>query len=67
MQDIDGKARRKETTKKVKIFVGDNNKMDLGEIGWSGMDFIDLARSVEGSCESGNEPSGSIKCLDFFL
>jgi hypothetical protein len=22
----------------------DNNKMDLGEIGWSGMDWIDLAR-----------------------
>jgi hypothetical protein len=30
------------------------------------MDWIDLPqdRSVEGSCEHGNEPSGSIKCSD---
>jgi hypothetical protein len=41
----------------------ENNMMDLGEMGWSGMDWIDLAqRPVEGSCEHGNEPSGSIKC-----
>jgi hypothetical protein len=34
------------------------------EIGWAGMDWIDLAqdkRPVEGSCEHGNEPSSSIK------
>jgi hypothetical protein len=31
----------------------DNIKMDLREIGWDG---------VEGSCEHGIEPSGSIKC-----
>jgi hypothetical protein len=39
----------------------DNIKMDLREIGWGGMDWIDLG-PVEGSCEHGNEPSGSIKC-----
>jgi hypothetical protein len=41
----------------------DNAKMDLGEIGWGGMDWIDLAedRPVKGSCEHGNEPLGSIK------
>jgi hypothetical protein len=32
----------------------DNIKMDLTEIGWDGMDWIDL----------GNEPSGSIKCWE---
>jgi hypothetical protein len=42
----------------------DNIKLDLREILWGGMDCIDLAldrRPVEGSCEHGNEPSGSIK------
>jgi hypothetical protein len=41
----------------------DNIKLDLREIRWGGMDWIDLAQdggSVEGSCEHGNEPSGSI-------
>jgi hypothetical protein len=40
-----------------------NIKIDLREIGWDGMDWIDLAL-VEGSCEHGNEPSGSIKCWE---
>jgi hypothetical protein len=43
----------------------DNIKIDL--IGWGGMYYIDLAQSrdaVEGSCERGNEPSGSIKCWE---
>jgi hypothetical protein len=38
--------------------------MDLREIGWDGRDWIDLAQdreTVEGSCERGTEPSGSIK------
>jgi hypothetical protein len=46
----------------------DNIKMDLREIGWDGMDWIDLAQGRdqwEGSCEDGNEPSGSIKCWEF--
>ena len=36
--------------------------MDLEEIGWEGIDWIRLApdRDLSGSCESGNEPSGSI-------
>jgi hypothetical protein len=38
----------------------DNIKMDLREIGWGGVDWIDTAQ--EGSCEHGIEPSGSIKC-----
>jgi hypothetical protein len=40
--------------------------MGLREIGWDGMDWIDLSGSgyglVEGSCELGNEPLGSIEC-----
>jgi hypothetical protein len=38
----------------------DNIKMDLREVGWDGMDWIDL----EGSCERGDEPPGSIKCWE---
>jgi hypothetical protein len=42
----------------------DNIKMDLRERRCGGMDWIDLAQdrgSVEGCCEHGYEPSGSIK------
>jgi hypothetical protein len=39
--------------------------MDLREIGWDGMDWIKLAQDREqwrkGSCEHGDEPSGSLK------
>jgi hypothetical protein len=44
-----------------------NIKMDLREMGWDGMGWYGLDRSdsgwgpVEGSCELGNKPSGSIK------
>jgi hypothetical protein len=37
-----------------------NIKMDLREIGWDGMDWIDLAQDSE----HGNEPPGSIKCWE---
>jgi hypothetical protein len=42
IEDIGGKARRKEATGKTKRV--DNIKMDLREIGWGGMDWIDLAQ-----------------------
>jgi hypothetical protein len=45
----------------------DNIKMVLTEIECSGMDWIDLIEDrdqFEGSCERGNEPSGSIKCWE---
>jgi hypothetical protein len=45
----------------------DNIKMDLGAIGWGGMDLIGLAQDgdkVESCCECGNEPLGSIKCWE---
>jgi hypothetical protein len=41
----------------------DNIKIDLREIGWGTMEWIDLAQ-VEGSCEQENELSGSIKCWE---
>jgi hypothetical protein len=39
----------------------DNIKMNLREVGWDGRDWIDL---VEGSCERGDEPPGSIICWE---
>jgi hypothetical protein len=41
-----------------------NIKIDLVEIGWSGMDWIDLAQACGGLCEHGNERSGSINCWE---
>jgi hypothetical protein len=42
----------------------DNIKMDLEEVDWGGMDWIDLAqdRDRAGCCECGNEHLSSIKC-----
>jgi hypothetical protein len=42
-------------------------RMDVEEIGWVDADWIRLAqdRDLSGSCESGNEPSGFIKCKEF--
>jgi len=42
----------------------DNIKMDLQEVGWGGMDWIDLAQNRD-RCKRGNERSGSIKCGEF--
>jgi hypothetical protein len=41
----------------------DNIKMDLREIGWGGMDWIDLYQ-WGAFCEPGNEYLGSIKCWE---
>jgi hypothetical protein len=57
--DVDWKARRRPLGR-PRCRCVDNIKMDLGEIGCGGMDWICLAQ--EGSCEHDNEPSGSIKC-----
>jgi hypothetical protein len=44
--------------------------MDLQEVGCEGRDWIDLTYlvgqgQVAGTCECGNESSGSIKCREF--
>jgi hypothetical protein len=36
--------------------------MDLKEVGWGAVDWINLAQ--EGSCEHSNETSGFVKCLE---
>jgi hypothetical protein len=54
--------RRKDTTSEDQGI--DNIKMDLQEVGWGGMDCIDLGH-MPGCCECGIEPSRSIKCEEF--
>jgi hypothetical protein len=42
--------------------------MDLQEVGCGCVDLIELTQGSEsfaGTCECGNEPSGSIKCREF--
>jgi hypothetical protein len=39
----------------------DNIRMDVGEIGWGGVDCIGQPLDVESSCGHCNEPSSSIK------
>jgi hypothetical protein len=42
--------------------------MDLQEVGWGATEWIALAKDRDrwrALCESGNEPSGSIKCGGF--
>jgi hypothetical protein len=41
-----GKARTKETIRKTRHRWEDDIKMDLREIWWGGMDWIDLADSI---------------------
>jgi hypothetical protein len=41
--DVWWESQKEKTTKKIKCKWVDNNKMDFGEIGWGGMDWIDLA------------------------
>jgi hypothetical protein len=41
--------------------------MDNRDIGWGGMDWIDLAQDMDqwrALCEHSNEPSRSIKCWE---
>jgi hypothetical protein len=40
----------------------DNTEMDLREIGW---EYVDWTGTSGGSCEHGNEPTGSMKGEEF--
>jgi hypothetical protein len=63
-----GKTRGKENTRKTQRKWKNNIKMDVQEVGWWPMDWIDLGqdrRQGKGSCECGNELSGSIICGEF--
>jgi hypothetical protein len=47
--------------------LGSNNKIGVKEKAREGVDWIHLAQEpVAGSCVYGNEPSGSIKGVEFF-
>jgi hypothetical protein len=44
MLDIGGKARWKDPVGKPRYRRVDNIKMDLGETGWGGMEWVDLSK-----------------------
>jgi hypothetical protein len=52
-----GKPEEKRQLRRPKHRRVDNDKMDLTEIEWDGMDWIDLAQDRD----QGDEPSGPIK------
>ena len=63
-----GKPEGKRPPGRPKRTWEDNIKMDLQEVGCWGMDWFELAQDREswgGTCEFGNEPSGSMKCEEF--
>jgi hypothetical protein len=61
-----GKPERKRPVGRPRIRWVDSIKIDHRDVGWDGMDWIDLAQDMHqwrGSCEHGNEPSDSLKML----
>jgi hypothetical protein len=62
-----GKPEGKRPLGRPRRTLEDNIKMDVQEVGCGVLDWIGLAqnRQVAGTCECGNEPSGSIKCEEF--
>jgi hypothetical protein len=59
-----GKPEGKRPLRRPKLIWEDNIKMDLTEIGWVGMEKIDLAQDRD-QCEHVNEPSGSVNVGKF--
>ena len=70
-----GETRGTETTLKAQAICEDNIKIGLQELGLGeggrgrhGLDFSGSGwGEVEGSCECRNEPSGSVKCVEFLV
>jgi len=65
-----GNLRERDHSKDTKRRWEDNIKVDIQDVGWGmGGHGLDLYGSghghVAGTCESGNEPSGSMKCGSF--
>jgi hypothetical protein len=59
-----GKSERKRPLGRSSRGLEDNIKMGLRQIYWGGIDWNNPGSrqgQVEGSCEHGNEPSGSVK------
>jgi hypothetical protein len=59
-----GKPEEKRTFCRHRHRWNDNIKMDLQEVVYEGINWIDVAEDRnrwQGTCECGNEPSGSIK------
>jgi hypothetical protein len=62
-----GNPKGKKPLEKPRCTWIDNIKMGLREIGWGGMDWIDLAEDRDqwrALVNMGHEPSSSIKCWD---
>jgi hypothetical protein len=62
-----GKPDGKRPLRRPRGRLEDNIKMDLQEVGlgvWTGLSWQRI-RTGDGTCECGNEPSGSIKCGEF--
>ena len=60
-----GKPKGKRPLGRHRRIWEDNINMNLQEVGCEVMGWIDLAQDRAGSCECGNEPSGSVKCGEF--
>jgi hypothetical protein len=59
-----GKPERKRPLGRPRCRWVDNIKIDL-KMGWYGLDRSGSGQGrVEGSCEHGDEPSGSLKCWE---
>jgi len=60
-----GKPERKRPLGRRRRRWEGNNKMDLHEVGYGGMDWIEPQGEVAGTCECSNELQDSIKCGEF--
>jgi hypothetical protein len=59
-----GKPEGKRLLGRPRLSLENNVKIDLQKVRCEGTEWIDLAPD-RGTCECGNEPSGSIKCGEF--